>query len=1040
MVLASADNASAQQVKADGGTRLVPSGTIIDMGASLTGSLGYGLWAANGGVVAGSNIVIMTGGRFADGALASGVGSAINVSGGSIRTTGEGASGANSGSGTKIELKSMDISTLGDNSLGLRTTSSASAGGLIVASDVRIVTGGAKAFGAMAGGERSLIDISGGSIKTSGAGAHGAFANYGELKIESVDISTLGNRSHGVLVGGASASADVSGSTISVKGANSFGVRTENGGRAIVNDTRIHVTGRGSSASISSGGLVSSVDSPIDARNVEIAVVGAGTGAVVASGLLSISDSKIHVAGIGASGLVSWYSKGDLSASNVSIDVDGSAGEGASSYVKGTPAGVQLYSGKAALNNVSVDGRNGAVGVNNEDGALVADGLAIGVSGRTQTDDVSVGVNSSSAVSTITNSSIKVRGEDSVALWGRQGVGASSALSFTSSKIDAADSVAMRGSGGTTSFSFDNSSVLSRALLEIGSSEADSVNPTVVSVSAVNGSYLEGDANLEARVNRATLALDDSVLRGGLTNLNSVSLTANSRWLMTAASSADVLSVSDSEVEFSEGGAYKTLTVGSLEVNGGTFILNTKLNEGGAASETDKVVVTGDANGSGFIRIRNNGGSGAVTAEGIKIIEVAGASNGTFSLLSDYRTREGEGAVVAGAYAYTLHKNGIATPTDGAWYLRSEMKPVDPPIPPVDPGIVNPIDPDIPLKLRYQPGAPVYEAYPQALLALNGLPTLQQRVGNRSWAAGNSRTLVQAGAPVMEDAGATIEGNGVWGRIEGGHRRVDTTRSTTGLDLTQNAFKLQAGIDVLLKEDADSKLVGGAFAHYANGAAKTLSEFDAINGGGKIETKGSGLGGSLTWYQDNGLYLDLQGRATWYRSDLSYDGGAEKLAEGRKGFGYALSMEGGKRFKLDRDWSLTPQAQLVYSRVKFDRFTDEFGSSVNLDKGESLEGRIGLALEQQVSWQNSKGLTNRSHVYGIANLNYEFMGGTRIDLAGIKLENRPDRLAGGVGIGGSYNWDNDRYSVYAEGLANTSLENFGDSYSFTAQLGFRAKW
>lgn len=38
----------------------------------------------------------------------------------------------------------------------------------------------------------------------------------------------------------------------------------------------------------------------------------------------------------------------------------------------------------------------------------------------------------------------------------------------------------------------------------------------------------------------------------------------------------------------------------------------------------------------------------------------------------------------------------------------------------------------VPVPPLYQPGVPVYEAYPATLLAMNGLPTLQQCVGNRS--------------------------------------------------------------------------------------------------------------------------------------------------------------------------------------------------------------------------------------------------------------------------------------------------------------------
>jgi type V secretory pathway adhesin AidA len=49
-------------------------------------------------------------------------------------------------------------------------------------------------------------------------------------------------------------------------------------------------------------------------------------------------------------------------------------------------------------------------------------------------------------------------------------------------------------------------------------------------------------------------------------------------------------------------------------------------------------------------------------------------------------------------------------------------------------------------------------------------------------------------------------------------------------------------------------------------------------------------------------------------------------------------------------------------------------------------------------------------------------------------------LWGGVGLGGSYNWSDDKYSVFGEVSANTSLESFGDSYALNGTTGFRVKW
>jgi fibronectin-binding autotransporter adhesin len=43
-------------------------------------------------------------------------------------------------------------------------------------------------------------------------------------------------------------------------------------------------------------------------------------------------------------------------------------------------------------------------------------------------------------------------------------------------------------------------------------------------------------------------------------------------------------------------------------------------------------------------------------------------------------------------------------------------------------------------------------------------------------------------------------------------------------------------------------------------------------------------------------------------------------------------------------------------------------------------------------------------------------------------------------MGASLNWDQDRYTLYGELLARTSVQDFGDSHAISAKLGFRMNW
>ena len=331
------------------------------------------------------------------------------------------------------------------------------------------------------------------------------------------------------------------------------------------------------------------------------------------------------------------------------------------------------------------------------------------------------------------------------------------------------------------------------------------------------------------------------------------------------------------------------------------------------------------------------------------------------------------------------------------------------------------------------------------LLGLNTVPTLQQRVGNRFW-SGNGAGVASQGAdaaqeqaPVPEDAATLVESRGFWGRIEASHTQVDPKVATTISEYDFDIFKMQAGLDAPLHEDEAGVLVGGLTVHYGHAS----SDVSSFYGNGDIKTDGYGFGGTVTWYGKDGLYVDAQGQLTWYDSDLNSDD-LGQLANGNNGFGYTLSVEGGQRIELSNSLALTPQAQLVYSSVNFDDFTQTIdgrdAADVSLLDGDSLRGRLGVTLDKETSWQADNGLLSRSNVYGVANLYYEFLDGTAVNVSGVSFSNRGERLWGGIGAGGSYNWNDDKYSLYGEGSVNTSLANFADSYELKGTAGFRVRW
>lgn len=463
-------------------------------------------------------------------------------------------------------------------------------------------------------------------------------------------------------------------------------------------------------------------------------------------------------------------------------------------------------------------------------------------------------------------------------------------------------------------------------------------------------------------------------------------------------------------------GGIGTLTVDGDYVGGGTLEIETVL--GGDSSSTDLLKVTGNTSGATIVTVENVGGGGAQTVEGIKIVDIDGTSAGTFSLEGDY-VFQGEQAVIGGAYAYVLRKNGVSTPQDGDWYLRSSL--ID------DPG---PGEPQQPI---YAPTVPIYEAFAAILQEFDELETLQRRVGNRQWLG--KETIEPAADVQGPSSGDKSDRIGVWARVKAGHAHLEPDKASTVDDYDVTSWKIQGGADALLSDSDSGSLIGGLALHFGTASASV----DSFFGNGNIDVIGYGISGALTWYGVGGFYVDTQAQATIYDSDLHSDAVGE-LEDGNNGFGYALSIESGQKLPVGSHWSLTPQAQLTYAEVDFDDFTDPFDGEVSLEDGDTLVGRLGLSADYENDWQDETGEMSRAHLYGITNVYYDFLDGTEVDVSGTSFFLENEALWGSAGLGGSLAWADGAYALYGEALAKTSLEAFGDSYSLNGTLGFRVNW
>ncbi|QMV74374.1 autotransporter outer membrane beta-barrel domain-containing protein [Comamonas piscis] len=188
------------------------------------------------------------------------------------------------------------------------------------------------------------------------------------------------------------------------------------------------------------------------------------------------------------------------------------------------------------------------------------------------------------------------------------------------------------------------------------------VNVTDSGITTLTRDYTyHGKTNVNAGVLRAgsTNSLsptsDFAVASGGTLDTNTYSPTVKS---LSNAGTVTMLA----------GGTGSVLTVtGNYVGNGGVIAMNTIV--GADNSATEKLVVNGATNGTTILNITNLGGAGApTTGNGILVVEVAGASNGVFSLPAP-------GHLEVGGFRYELVKIG------NNWYLsnneRTEASPVE---------------------------------------------------------------------------------------------------------------------------------------------------------------------------------------------------------------------------------------------------------------------------------------------------------------------------------------------------------------------------
>ncbi|HIC2886860.1 TPA: autotransporter outer membrane beta-barrel domain-containing protein [Morganella morganii] len=351
---------------------------------------------------------------------------------------------------------------------------------------------------------------------------------------------------------------------------------------------------------------------------------------------------------------------------------------------------------------------------------------------------------------------------------------------------------------------------------------------------------------------------------------------------------------------------------GNYISDGGSVYLNSQLYDD--ASLTDKLIVNGNTSGNTTMFIRNAGGTGAPTLEGIELVRVSGQSDGEFIQ---------SGRLVAGAYDYFL-KRGQGEKSNN-WYLTSLIQPVTSEDIPEEPGTA-----------AVRPEAGGYAANLHQANNLFNL-RLHDRLGETQY------TDIMTGEQKVTS---------MWLRNVAGHTNVSSGNGQ--LKTGSNRYVMQLGGDIAQwTNNGDDRYHLGLMAGYGHVKSSTGNRLSGNRATARADGYSAGVYG--TYYangaEKTGLYADSWVQYSWFDNSVKGDDLEEEKYRSK---GVSASVEAGYTFLVNETtgssgettnrWYVQPKAQVTYSGVKMNSHTEQNGTRVSGRGEDNIQTRLGVKV------------------------------------------------------------------------------------------------
>ena len=567
--------------------------------------------------------------------------------------------------------------------------------------------------------------------------------------------------------------------------------------------------------------------------------------------------------------------------------------------------------------------------------------------------------------------------------------------------------------------------------------------------STINGSMLASGENVkfndtESITENIQLTFNNSTVSGVTTTDSNSVLNLNlnnSNWTTKAFTDEDgvVQTTSLTNLVLNNGVVnlandnYQGIIVRGNLTGSGTFNLNTNI----AENKSDKIVVKGTAEGNHKIGVTNQG---ANIANGKVILVETNGGNASFNLtnannrvdLGAYQyflTKEGNNWVLANSKNVVTPSNSVVTPSNP---VVTPSKPVVTPSNPV----VTPSNPVVtPSNPVVTPSNPVVTPSNPVVTPSNPVVTSNNPVVTPSNPVVPSAAPVLPSTPLLSDlANAQVslrqtqlllveddlsgihqrlgevengEKGNVWVRNVNSHQKLaalSTGESETS-GFKQNVHSLQVGADAAV---TDNLRVGGFV-----GRSQANIDFNGDYGDGKVRSNSVGL--YAAYLADNGIYVDNIVKYGRLHANSDH-------TKKRHYNAYTISSELGKRFSLVNDWTITPQAQLAWTRIS---------SQENEDSLSSVYSRIGLRVAKGFALSNGWNLQPYAEVNAITSKNRS----SKIHYTNSALDVASSRGRFESAVGLNAGFANHRFGLE---VSRADGKNFDKPYAI--QANYRYSW